>query len=266
MAECKKIRKLITLAHYDEISPEEKKALAEHLASCPQCTKEFNRLQKTFQIMDKRERKYRGSEFWQTFDQKLNLRLEKESRIKKTSSRGFFPKVALKRLIPQLAAGAAILILGIFLGRYIWIPETPTIPGKKLSSPPLFDTSSSLNISQNFEKIRMVLMSIMNFDPETEDVYALDLIRQQILFEHMAALNEEIQKSALASKDKRIYELASDLEIILRQMANLENPQNSQNIKMIQSALMQKDILFRLRLFNIRHQRMASPGHTNPVI
>jgi len=82
----------------------------------------------------------------------------------------------------------------------------------------------------------------------------------------MVVLTQEIQNSALALKDNRIYELASDLEIILRQMANLENPQNSQNIKMIQSALMQKDILFRLRLFNIRHQRMASPGHINPVI
>jgi len=266
MAECKKTKKLITLAHYDEISPEEKKVLEKHLAACPRCAKEFDRLQKTLQIMDKRERKDPGSEYWQTFDQKLNLRLEKESPIKKSLRKGFFPKISVKRLIPQLASGAAILILGIFLGRYIWIPESPTSPGEKLSSPPLFDTSSSQSISQNFEKMRMVLMSIMNFDPETEDVYALDLIRQQVLFEQMAALTQEIQKSALASKDNRIYKLASDLEIILRQMANLEDPQNSQNIKMIQSALMQKDILFRLRLFNIRHQRMASPGHTNPVI
>jgi len=266
MADCKKIKKLITLAHYDEISPKEKKELEEHLASCTQCAKEYDRLQKTLQIMDKRERKDRGSEFWEEFDQKLTHRLEKESELKKHPSRGLFPKITLKSLIPQLTAGAAILILGIFLGRFIWVPQTPTSPEKKLTSPLLLDTSSNQNISRNFEKIRMVLMSIMNFDPETEDVYALDLIRQQILFEQMAVLTEEIQKSALASKDNRIYELASDLEIILRQMANLENPQNSQNIKMIQSALMQKDILFRLRLFNIRHQRMASPGHINPVL
>lgn len=266
MADCKKTKKLIILAHYDEISPKEKKALQKHLETCPRCAKEFDRLQKTFQIMDKRERKNPGSEYWETFDQKLNQRLDKESKIKIPSSKAFFPKISVRRLVPQLAAGAALLILGIFLGRYIWFHGTSTIPGKKLSPPPLFDTSSSLNISQSFEKIQMVLMSIMNFNPETEDVYALDLVDQQVLFEQMASFTREIQNSSLASEDNRIYKLASDLEIILRQMANLENPQDSQNIKMIQSALMQKDILFRLRLFNIRHQRMASPGQKKSVI
>ncbi len=216
--------------------------------------------------MDKRERKDPGPEYWEEFIPKLNRSIQKASAENQLAGKPFSRKRLGWRVFWQTATGAALVILGIFLGKLIWMPPDIGPESTLASSPAFYASLSSKSIQDKFEKMHIVLMSIMNFNPEQEDVYALNLIGQQRLFKELAIQTNEIQKSALASSDDRVYKLASDLELILRQMANVENPQNPQNIKMIQSALMQKDILFRLRLFNIRYQRKAVPAHTNPVI
>jgi len=266
MAECSKIKKLFPLAVYNEISPEEKQKIEKHLASCSRCEEEYKRVKHTLKIMDKRERKDPGPEYWDEFNRKLNFRLQKNSAESQLTGMPISRKGRGWRMFWQTATGAALVILGIFLGKLIWVAPDIGPESTLASSPALHASLSSKSIQDKFEKMHIVLMSIMNFNPEKEDIYALNLIEQQRLFKELAIQTSEIRQSPLASIDKRVYELASDLELILRQMANVENPQNPQNIIMIQSALTQKDILFRLRLFNIRYQREAVPDHTNPVI
>jgi hypothetical protein len=266
MAECRKIKKLLPLAVYNETSPEEYKILEKHLASCSRCKEEYKRVKQTLDIMDKRERKDPGPEFWEQFIPKLNRSIQKASAENRIAEKPLSRKRLGWRLFWQTATGAALVILGIFLGKFIWMPPEASLENSLASASAFHASLSSMSIQDKFEKMHVVLMSIMNFNPEQEDPYALNLIGQQRLFKELAVQTSEIQQSAFASSDDRVYRLASDLELILRQMANVENPQNPQNIKMIQSALTQKDILFRLRLFNIRYQRKAVPAHTSPVI
>ena len=78
MSDCKKCQSLFLEAFYEEMNAEQKNFFKDHLSACEKCRSEFEEMKSTLQFMDKRVRPEPGKAFWDSYEERLAQRMEKE--------------------------------------------------------------------------------------------------------------------------------------------------------------------------------------------
>ena len=74
----------------------------------------------------------------------------------------------------------------------------------------------------------------------------------------------ELLKTHLSPQQLRLYSLINDLEIILLQIANLENEYDFETIEILQSSAKRKSILFKIRIDELLSpDQQSEPAHSN---
>jgi hypothetical protein len=265
MNQCKQSKDLFDEALCKELNKEQKLFLENHLRQCPKCRSEFEETNAMLDFMKKRVRQGPGSAFWDGYWERLRDRMEKENLVhvkseksRKTFSQFFQFLNFSPRWVVQAAAALVLVVIGIFIGREIFPPSTTRGPGKPINQPPVlaarFEPGTELyHRTQNFiDRSKVILLAMINFDPETEDSYVLNLPYQQRVSRELVQQAGGI-KSQLADLDQRqLRELISDLEIILLQVANLESEPAISAIELVKNGVKIRGVLFKIQLTDIR--------------
>ena len=157
-----------------------------------------------------------------------------------------------RRFIYRYAGAVAIFLIGIFIGKFYFGGNENV----KFQSN-IIDQNSTLSAQQialqnradrYFDRSKVLLLGMINFDPKTDDIFALNLpYRKKIsqnLVQEALALKNEMQDPAY----DRLKQLISDLEVILLQIANLESELNIDGIKMVKSGVDRKIIMLKINL------------------
>ncbi|MBT4485396.1 MAG: hypothetical protein HOC71_17155 [Candidatus Latescibacteria bacterium] len=122
MKNCKKIQSWLLEAFYDELNEEQKMLFEDHLRKCPDCAGEFKRIKSTLSQMANYKRPEPGTEFWDSYWDKLYYRLEtsrKSYSIRKWWKKRYErSKWGYSRLYKSVAV-AAVFIIGIVIGMRI---------------------------------------------------------------------------------------------------------------------------------------------------
>lgn len=256
MSDCRKCRTLFTGALYKELSSEQKDFFENHLQTCPKCRSEFAKLASTVKIMDKRFRPEPGQDFWNGYWERLVKRMEEEG-LTATESESSWQRLSRAfRLTPkwvyQLSAAALLIILGIFIGRLVFI-KTPS-EAQQASLKPRMDFGTELTQrTQNYiERSKLILLAVVNFDPETEDPYALNLAHQQRISRELIQEAGFLKEKLADSKQRRLQSLIADLELILLQIANLGSENDFEAIRLVKDGVENRGILMEIDLTAIR--------------
>lgn len=256
MNKCKRCRRLLKDAVVGELTGDADRFFTAHLKQCAECRAAYDELEATVQILNKPSREQPDPEFWDGYWDRLQARMTRENvfvekaRTNRSAGRRFL--FGSPRWAWQTAAAAALVVVGIFLGRALFAPDVP-------SAAPGPNSASVVKVEPGFELVRRaqeyvgrsqrMLLAIVNFDPESEDPYALDLdTRRRVsrdLVTEAAWLKQELEET----RSHRLRELVSDLEVILLQIANLENP-DLVDIDMIRTGVESRGILFKIYLIN----------------
>jgi hypothetical protein len=152
-------------------------------------------------------------------------------------------------------AAAALLILGVFIGREIFPPAAG--PGTDTGQPAVYAARQGapeevIRRTRHFiERSELMLLAIVNFDPDSEDYYTLDLPFQQQVSRELVQQAGSIKTGLKASGQKRLQNLIDDLEVILLQVANLDPGQNRSAVSFIKDGVKNRGILFKIRLIDI---------------
>ena len=240
-------------ALYGELGPAEKESFDRHLRDCPDCASEYAALEATLRIMDKRERPDPGPEFWNGYWGRLSKRMLWESieegRSPSLAARLFRPFARLPRWSLQAAAAAALLLLGILVGsRLIPRPEGPRAvaagPAAATSAP----SSAVAQAGSFIERSKVLLLGLVNYDPATQDPYALDLDGKKAVSRTLAAEAPALRGALKGPGQRRLRELVADLEIILMQIANLEAGQDLDGVDLIKQGVDRKGIFLKIDL------------------
>ena len=259
MSDCHVNRDLMLEALYGEISPRERAVFEAHLTSCPGCAADFKALKATVGIFDPKNRPDPGPEFWDGYWNRLERKLDLEgssgsdkmlSRIEgRRIALRFFPKWAVQGL-----AAAALVTIGVFLGRTVLGPPARTVRHVREAGFPAAEilpasSSSAIRTRNYFERSKLVILGFVNFDPGTEEAYGLDLPRQKRisreLVQEAALLKNELSSPA----QKRLHELVSDLETILVQIANLKSENDIPAVDVaIKEGVKSKGLLLKINL------------------
>ncbi len=150
------LEKLIPLYFYGELSEDERLHLQRHLESCESCERRFGEVQALHTALNKK------TAFEPAEELLTGLRLQLRERLRRERS-AWWPKFSIsilpRRVGVPLAGAVACLLLGVFLGRWVW-PDPASPPSSRLEvlkSDPSYTSSRPL-ISN---------IDLIEYDPQT---------------------------------------------------------------------------------------------------
>lgn len=204
---CEKFKQQIILYLYGEMDKKSSEELKNHVKKCPECAKELEYTQKLFELVEEAEKEDIPEANWEKCWSHIN---EKITVPEKKTKRHFwrFPKWAF-----TTAALACVLIIGIIIGR------TAFTPGFK-PSPMAGETKGAfyLSLQEYFDDLKPLLTEYAHYREDRgkgtvtlDRKVAEDLLIQNILLKRLAA-----------DKNPSARQLLEDIELILREMTNMD--------------------------------------------
>ncbi len=253
MNDCKNCQSLFPEAFYEELDAQQKQFLKDHLKICDKCKSEFEEIGSTLQFMSKRVRPEPEKKFWDSYEERLIQRIDKEEAVqvehepwwKKLSQ----PLTLAPRWSYQAAAALVLIVVGVFIGRMLFLPSSPEI---QQASQQLAGTELVHRTQNYIERSKLILLAMVNFDPATEDPYALDLPYKQQVSRELVQEAGLLRKDLTESKQRRLENLIANLEMILLQIANLESENDLESIELIKEGADSQGILMEINLTDLR--------------
>jgi len=272
MSDCKKCQSLFLEAFYEEMNAEQQHFFKDHLSVCEKCTSSFEEMKSTLLFMDKRVRPEPGKAFWDLYEERLAQRIEKEEilqpereSLRKKFSRTFIP---VPKWAYQAAAALVLIAAGIFIGRMVFLPSAQEL--QQASQQPGLTTPQQpgtelVNRTQNYiERSKLILLALVNFDPTTEDPYALDLPFQQQVSKELVQEASYLKRELAESDQERLENLIIDLERILLQIANLESENDFEAIELVKEGVNNRGILMEINFADLRRSIRRGKSSMSP--
>lgn len=255
MSDCKKCQDLFGEAFYEELNAEQKNFLESHIRVCEGCESEYNEMTSTLKVMEKRTRPEPDQAYWNGYWNKLARRMEDEKTITPKSESWWRAFTFVPKWAYQTAAALLLVFLGVFFGRMFFSP--PVSDTKQAHRPGLISQQGPgvelASRTQNYiERSKLMLLALVNFDPETEDSYALNLPYQQQISKELVQEASYLKSKLADSGQRRLENLIADLEVILLQIANLESEYDFDAIDIVKEGVNRRGILMQINLTDIR--------------
>ncbi len=280
MNTCKQYSDVLIEAYYNELSPELKNEVIQHLAMCKDCSLEYKKLEQTLQVMNTRSRIEPDEAYWQNYWKSLNNALEG----KKVSIQQHQQKHSIRfASVPSWAYGIAAMLLiavGLYLGKLFFSPETPTItqqivipqqqeqPENKSNTiipktderetqlPPHSSTrlvrdNATSDAREYLDRSKVMLLGIINSDDDSP----VDLVRQKKVSRALLKEAVDLKPKLIEPDQKRIKLLIDELEVILLQLANIEEQTDVPAIELVKKGVDQKSILLKINMEEMRMQK-----------
>ncbi len=281
MTKCLKCKDMMIEALYGELGEGEKRVLDRHLSACKECASEYSVLGATLRVMDARKRPDPGPEFWDGYWDRLARRMEAEAgrdgsgaESARVPWRTRIGRIfsSLPRWSYQAAGAAALLFVGILIGRVLLDrPGTPVragLEGGAKGGPASLIPASDVAATRAFdyfERSKVLLLGLVNYEPGVEDPYALDLPRRKEESRGLVSEAADIKGSLTSPGQARLRELVSDLEVILLQIANLEAGQDLEAVDIVKQGVEQTGLFLKIDLTQMaRDARGPAPKASGP--
>jgi hypothetical protein len=269
MINCRKCKDLMIEALYGELGPAERDAFDTHLGSCPDCAAEYSIMGATLHVMDQRRRPDPGPDFWDGYWDRLESRLDREpvlpERRERLAARAGRLFLALPRWSVQAAAGAALVLIGILIGRSLFSPlgkisPRPTGVGPSAALP--VSNDPAVRARQYLDRSQLLLLGLVNYDPKTEDLSALDMPGKKALSRELVTQAADIQGSLKDPRQKRLRQLVSDLQVIMMQIANLGAGDDLEGVELVKEGVQKKGIFLKI---DLTRMSMGAPVAQGPA-
>lgn len=266
MNNCRFCKKHMIDAYYNELNPADKNLFDRHLKECESCASQWYALRETMDMMNDPVQQEPGNDYWDTYQDILEAKMRPAPQQQSRFSRLSRQIEDLFRPVPswtlQAAAAAFILVIGIYLGRMTGRGTDGTGPVSGPSASNITLTSSPDQRTDSYlERSKLLLLAFVNFDPETQDLYTLNLPMQKKISQQLVKESGELKQVLNNPEERRLRSLISDLEIILMQIANLEQEKNLSAVELVKSGVDKRGLLFKINLQNIKKTQAPSFSH-----
>ncbi len=256
----KECRDLFIEAVYNVLPSGRQQEFNDHLAQCNDCRSAFDELNSAATTMSRRSYTPLGPAEWISFWNKLERALKS---VDKSSFKESWidAVVRLVRLRPAWAVSvAAVLLLsfGVVIGQLMVRQPLGT---EQLNT----GLSAAERILLNerainyLERSKVLLLGIVNSSPMEP---ASALLKEQQVSRMLVSEAAELKSSLSIADEQRMKQLISDLEVILLQIANLEEEKGFPAVEIVRSGVERRGILLKINLEQMMSQentRAESP-------
>jgi hypothetical protein len=266
MSDCQKYQDMFVDALYGELSLEDKPVLEKHLKECTLCRQEYEEMTATVDTMSQRIRPEPEAEFFDGYWDRLAKRMDEE-RVVHTAKHKWWESLFSRRIefLPrwayQAVASILLIVVGIFLGRMFFAPSQGTDQPARMAqavSQPDPQIAVSQRAFDYIQRSKLIVLAISNFDSQNQDPYTLDLPYQQQVSRELVQEASWLKEELSGRHHHRLQELVSDLEVILLQIANLEEESDMSAIELVQDGVKSRGILFKIHLADTDQSRNSS--------
>jgi hypothetical protein len=264
------------LYNYDELSEKDKRLFHAHLTTCPACAGEYEEMAGVLGVMDQRQRPEMGEEFWDSYYLQLLEKMKKEEKVSLIKSfwesRTLFSKRVLaaggkiRRWVLYPAAALLLVVLGIAIGRYLYLPSVPGKGEELISSALPLERKISPAVADHFEDLRPMLIDYANYTPEENETSEEELVTvDKKTLKKLVLQNYLLKKIAARENDLSLKQLLVDLEMILLEISNIEtNGGRKETIRRVRDILDESDILFKMKVYN-KHKNNRKTLRTSTI-
>ncbi len=267
---CKDFKEIVVdaLYNYDELSEENKRLFHAHLTTCPACAGEYEEMAGVLALMDQRDKPEMGEEFWDSYYLRL-LEKMKESEEKEKNKiknkiwlllkkwwENFKFDIQRLRWVLYPAAALLLVVLGIAIGRYLYLPAVPGKGEQLISSALSSERKISPVVLEHFENLRPLLIDCANYNAqETGSGGDFVLIDKKTL-KKLALQNLLLKRIAARGNDVVLTQLLEELEMILLEISNAEPGETNgditgkETIGRVRDILEKNDTLFKMKIYN----------------
>ncbi len=285
MKQCEHYQELFVEALYDELQKEKLYELQSHLNSCANCSAEYRKLQSTLQVMNQRTRTEPDETYWKNYWNTFNASLEKETKTKQEKQNVFLLRFAWQPAWSYGIAATVLLAVGLYLGKIIFNnqlidnrqPKTvnleqnttedtvvsnqkfhPPTAGRETRNPSAHQQTSKLEPQTGYattvaarsylDRSKVMLLGLINSEGDiTPGFHQQQKISRSLL--HEAA---DLKPKLIEPDQQRIKQLIDELEVILLQLANIEEQNDLPAIELVKKGVDEKAILLKINMEEIR--------------
>lgn len=266
MASCKFYRALLVDSLFGDISEEQQDQLQKHLHRCRRCSDELAGLQHTLELMYRKERPQQTKEFWDGYWERLRARMVREG---EETQRATVPPGAVRTKRPgwrfayTLAGISAVLLLGIALGKYVFLSHPSD--SFDLRSPDIEVRQIDSRTAHYFETSKILLLGLLNSETpgssQGELNYAVHKKASENLLQEAAFLKDNL----ITGEQRRLKQLIEELEVILLEIANLEEEEDLPGIEMLKSTIDRKGVLMKINIREMNRNISSDETLSGPV-
>jgi len=149
-----------------------------------------------------------------------------------------------------------LILIGVFIGKWYFGGRGPREDRSVPMSRQPFQTAEQIALNERthhyLQRSKVLLLGLINFDPETEDPYTLNLPQQKQISQRLVQEAGYLKDELSDHTDKQLLRLINDLEVILLQIANLESEQGLLAVEMVKSGVDRRGILLKINLEEMR--------------
>ncbi|MFQ5604946.1 MAG: anti-sigma factor family protein [bacterium] len=254
---CQKVQNKFSDFLDDQLTEDSKLKVAAHLKSCNECSAELRALQAIVAEAATFESVPAPDTLWSRIETQLDA--QHESNFSKV--RNWFSEIGsrISNSLPaparQLAGVAAILVIGVMIGRY-FLPKNQTEQATKISAEPSRQyTLINQRTNQYLEKSKILFLGVINADPR--QVKEMDWSTEKNIAQNLVRDAAFLKDNLSEKNNAQVRLLVQDLELILLELANLEDKFDVENIEMIQSGIERQGVLLKINLYDMSEQKIV---------
>lgn len=275
MNPCRDYEPLFVESFYNEINAEDQRRLEEHLKECESCAAEYSGMKATLNTIGQRRKKEVPEGFWENYLPNLENRMQRENSEKPVSKviswhQNLNTKYAWA---VRLAAAIAFVSIGIFIGKYFQNEPAPITSIPKTQDVEIVPATAAADerAMRYLKRSQVLLLGLVNYEPDQNQAYVPNLDRKKEISRELIQEAGLIKQDLNTPEQRRLKALVSDLEVILVQIANLEEKNDLPQIELVKNGVDRKGILLKINLEEMRRndsapavEKKSAPG--KPVI
>ena len=271
---CKSVQHLIVDVLFDDLAEGDREHLDAHLSTCDACRLLLKEMRGTLQLTRQVPESMPSEAYWPAFKSRLNKRLAHQTNSRPTPAQGIsFLSWIQQTLLPapawtyQLAMALLLVVSGIFIGRYGWDQDTQPIAehDEAVAAEDPYGTPAKLasQTQRYLDRSNVLLLGLVNVDPQSDEAIVLNLERKQEIASDLLDEAAPIMAALNANNEEQLRRLIEDLELILRQIANLEIQEDVPGIELIQQGVEHRSLLLKINLESMK--LMDQPSAAGPL-
>jgi len=246
MKTCKQQNQIVDY-FFDELDETQKKEFEKHLAECNDCRIQSETFTSTAVLIKGQKRINPDSDLLDFYHQTLKTKYPTRKKFS-FQIKDLLDYLILKPSFPlRIAEAAALLIIGIFIGRAtIWKAE----PVQQFANGNGYITShiSEIILDNYLQETEMILLDVVNTSPDEDDQVLLSLAQ-------LAQYGNLLQKTSLCraeaqeTNDEKLIYLIDDIELILLELCNMEKKTLQEKVAEIREQIKETNLLFEINNF-----------------
>lgn len=259
--DCQQIQNRLSDYLDASLSPAEHREIQTHVKQCRACDKELRMLKLILDETAALEKLEAPDTIWQGIEAELD---EKRSRLEGLSQRWrsfrhwIDGTLAIPSPVWRVAGAAAVLVIGILLGRTLLSPDRPEMrTGENRGEVQMV----SARAANYIEKSQVLFLALVN--AESDEIRNMDLSQEQRLAENLIREASFLKENLSQTQHARLHALVEELELILFEIANLEQQQDVEAVELIKSGIEQQSLLLKINLHELNEQPAQREAQTD---